>query len=430
MDARASAFDSIAEPILPDAPCGPDPDDDPQILNYLSVIENQLPTSYRDFNKKNFNARPVLERLQSLLAKSRDLRFLTLMAKYHILSDNFAGFADTLVAVHALLVAQWSAVHPTEKAGGDELRAAYLSTLDDMPTVIMPLQNVPIITDKRLGPLSARSIQLANKKIAPQSDEKPGDPAAILSAFQRHEPLEELVAFKNRAEAVKSSLAGLHQLFVDKVNFETAPSFNRLPQAIDAILVYINPVIVARSEVVAPVATNESGLLGSGETEPPSAGTAAASSVDDMVSMKEAGNALEAVLAYFAVSEPSSPARLMIKQARQLVGKTFVEAMQVLAPNLAQQAKINIGGESPFTLDFTQLMALAQDEFAPDDQSEVRSFSVNTRQEALALMANVEKFFKRTEPSSPIPLLIDRARNFASKDFASLLKEMVKQNES
>ena len=102
--------------------------------------------------------------------------------------------------------------------------------------------------------------------------------------------------------------------------------------------------------------------------------------------------------------------------------------MQVLAPNLAQDAKINIGGESPFTLDFSQLMALAQDETAAGDESDVRSFTVSTRPEAIALMASVEKFFKRTEPSSPIPLLIDRARAFASKDFASLLKEMVSQN--
>ena len=36
----------------------------------MSVAEGQLPASYRDFNKNNFNARPVLEKLQSLLAKS------------------------------------------------------------------------------------------------------------------------------------------------------------------------------------------------------------------------------------------------------------------------------------------------------------------------------------------------------------------------
>lgn len=428
MDVRASAYAGIAEPLLPEAPCGPDPDSDPQIQNTLSVIESQLPASYRGFNKKDFNAQPVLEKLHGLLAKSRDLRFLTLIAKYNILSDNFAGFADSVVATLALLNAQWSAVHPTQEAGGDALRAAYLSTLDDMPTVIMPLQNVPIIVDKRLGGLSARSIQLAHKRIAPQGDEQPGDPEAILNAFQRHEPLAELVAFKERAEAVKTALSGLHQLFVEKVNFETAPSFDRLPQALDTMLAYVNPVIAARQGVAAPRASGESETLAEGEAESAASSAAAPVSADDMVSMKEAGNALDAVLTYFAVSEPSSPARLMIKQARQLVGKTFVEAMQVLAPNLAQDAKINIGGESPFTLDFAQLMALAQDEAAADDQSEVRSFSVSTRQQALALMANVERFFKRTEPSSPIPLLIDRARTFASKDFASLLKEMVKQN--
>ena len=47
-------------------------------------------------DKKAFDAKPNLEKLQQLLAKSRDLRFLTLAAKLHILSDNVSGFADSL----------------------------------------------------------------------------------------------------------------------------------------------------------------------------------------------------------------------------------------------------------------------------------------------------------------------------------------------
>jgi type VI secretion system protein ImpA len=45
-------------------------------------------------------------------------------------------------------------------------------------------------------------------------------------------------------------------------------------------------------------------------------------------------------------------------------------------------------------------------------------------------MAVVEAFYRKNEPSSPIPLLIERARLFINKDFHSLLREVVKQEGS
>ncbi len=147
-------------------------------------------------------------------------------------------------------------------------------------------------------------------------------------------------------------------------------------------------------------------------------------------SVTEASNALESVLAYYSVSEPSSPARLLIKQAHQLVGKSFVEAMRVLAPGLTESTNIKIGGDALFTLDFSQLSSLAEDGGdASNNEGDARSFSAVTRAEASQLMRSVEQFYRRTEPSSPIPLLVEKARTFAAKDFTSLLKEMVKRDD-
>ena len=429
MNTRASIYSGIAEPITTEAPCGPDPDADPEVMNFLGMAEGQLPASYRSFDKKAFDAKPNLEKLQQLLTKSRDLRFLTLAAKLHILSDNVSGFADSVAAMLVLLKAQWVDCHPSEEAGGDALRSAYLATLDDLPTVVLPLQNSPIIVDKRLGPLSMRSIQLANKKIPPQADEQIGDPDTILSAFNRPEKIDELVAFKNNIVTIKTALTDIHQLFVDKVNHETAPHFVRLPELLDTMLAFLGSV-TAFSDSTSDVALSADDDQGeASETSPVANGNMPPTS-DDLISVKEASNALESILAYYSLHEPSSPARLMTKQALQLVGKSFVEAMQVLAPTLAQEAKISIGGDSPFTLDFTQLANLAQDDVGDLSEGESKNFSIATRSHATSMMLSVERFYRRTEPSSPIPLLLERARTFVSKDFASLLKEMLKQSDS
>jgi type VI secretion system protein ImpA len=50
---------------------------------------------------------------------------------------------------------------------------------------------------------------------------------------------------------------------------------------------------------------------------------------------------------------------------------------------------------------------------------------VGSRPEALALLDQVRAYYRATEPTSPVPLLIERARTFAEQDFMSLLKDVL-----
>ena len=421
-----SIYATISQPITADLPCGPDPELDPEIQNFLAVAEGQLPASYREFNRKTFDAKPALEKLQALLAKSRDLRFLILSAKFSILSDNLTGFVDAIAASNELLHGQWGACHPNEQAGGSALRAAYLKTLDDLPTVVLPLQNATLISDKRLGQLTWRSVLLATKKLAPREGENVPDMDTIKDALMRYEPAELLGKLRVQLEKISASLQKIRDLFVEKAGFEVAPHFDQLPELAQGMGAFLNEIITARN----PGESHVSEISEVSADAAPSDDIKAAAGMDSIASVKEASNALEGILAYYSASEPSSPARLLVKQARQLVGKSFVEAMRVLAPGLTEASNIKIGGEAPFTLDFAQLSALVGDDTsASEGETEARQFTAKTRGEATALMRRVEQFYKITEPSSPIPLLVEKARNFVAKDFTALLKEMVKRDE-
>ena len=48
-----------------------------------------------------------------------------------------------------------------------------------------------------------------------------------------------------------------------------------------------------------------------------------------------------------------------------------------------------------------------------------------TRAEANDTMAQVAQFYRAVEPSSPLPLLLDRARGLAGRDFLTILEEML-----
>jgi type VI secretion system protein ImpA len=427
-----ATYSDLEKPVSAEQPCGPDPDLNPEIQNFLAVAEGQLPASYRDFNKKAFDAKASLKALQTYLAQSRDLRFLVMAAKYHILADELTGYADAIAGLVTLVTHQWESCHPTEAAGGADLRQAYLKSLDDMPTSVLPLQNLTLLTDKRVGVITVRAMLIAAKQLTARAGETALTQSDVTDALMRFEPLDELVRIQANVASIITSLSSLRQIFVDKVGYDRAPQFKELPDIAHSIQSHLAVVLKQRvpneTESVAPDGTTAEQLPG--EVAPTSEVTAPSGSAAEIASVKEASNALQAILDYYAAYEPSSPARLLLKQAHQLVGKSFVEAMKILAPALVEKAKIQIGGDSPFSLSFAQLTALAgEDAKAAASEGDARSYTAATRAEASQLMRKVEQFYRQTEPSSPIPLLIERARYFVAKDFAELLKEMAQKND-
>ena len=49
---------------------------------------------------------------------------------------------------------------------------------------------------------------------------------------------------------------------------------------------------------------------------------------------------------------------------------------------------------------------------------------VKSRQDAIRALDAVADFFRRTEPSSPIPLFLERAKRLVSKDFLEVLADI------
>jgi type VI secretion system protein ImpA len=201
-------------------------------------------------------------------------------------------------------------------------------------------------------------------------------------------------------------------------------------------------------------------------------------------SAAEAAAALVAVGKYFSQAEPSNPALLLIRQAQQLVGKSFLEIIQVLIPEHVPQAVFNIGKDKFFGLPIEHLSSVVResgaDEAAETDPgpepeaaaavaeegeeqpageddaiagaegtdeetsagtdapaavtagngpiTATRRYQVKSRNEALGLLEMVGAHFRSAEPSSPIPFLTDRARDLALRDFLSVLSALLPEN--
>ncbi|MEZ0080593.1 putative component of type VI protein secretion system [Bradyrhizobium japonicum] len=176
--------------------------------------------------------------------------------------------------------------------------------------------------------------------------------------------------------------------------------------------------LVALRDPAAIAATAED--VGPVDTQAPSETTGV------VTSSAQASAALAAVADYFARMEPSNPALLLVRQAQEMVGKSFIEVMRMLMPAHVESAAINIGRDKVFDLPIERMAELATSlSSTTENSTQDIVFSVESRAQALGLLAKVASFFRTAEPSSPIPFLADRARDLAQRDFLSLLDDVL-----
>jgi type VI secretion system protein ImpA len=467
-------FEALKAPVSESEPCGPDLDleGDPEYMNYVARAEGLLPAMFfsRDvegrqipFDRTSIDFNTEFQALEKLLDATRDLRLLTLAAKFSILNRDLEMFSSAVETIAGLLAGHWEDVHPKGEDGDFTLRMVSLQTLDDSPTVILPLQHAPLVQSRRFGAISFRNMMVAQGEASAREGEDAPDAAAIESAF-READLSTLVETRDRIDSLRKSLAGLRASWLEKAGYDQAITFTKLSPLVDKILAALDGAVAKRSPAAA-LATQPAVGSGtpppSGGVAPPIPGPAAAAQIQ---SVRDAARALAAAAGYFARSEPSSPALLLVRQAQYLIGKSFHEVIQTLLPTHADQASIRLGNDQIFELPIERLSgvtlesndssysgdaSLDQPDSLPEDGNDAECLSndepsaaetaganegshpdgavpaANTRHDAIALLEQVSAFYRTAEPASPIPLLTDRACGMSQKDFLSLLKDVL-----
>lgn len=420
----ASLAAALCEPIDDEAPCGPDLDlaYDPEYSLFVASADGILPASYFEFERGASDLAKESSKVAALLQRTRDLRLLVLLAKFRILNRELGGFSEALAAMAALLRERWDHVHPAAEDGDLGLRIVVLESLDDMTSVILPLQHAPLITSRRIGAVNYRMIQIANGEVSARAGEPTPDQQSIDAAFNDGE-LAALIVSRDQIATVRAALAEMQA----RVEDQGAGSLNldRLTTALANIAKLLEGVVARRdpSAAQAPQAA-AGGSTEQAQAEPGDAGLPVSSI--PLATPAEISRALLGAELYFRASEPSSPALLLVAQARQLVGKSLAESVQLLVPNHASDAMINVGNRMVFELPIERLATLiepaAEVEAETDDNLPVMAAN---RRVALDILQQVASHLRVSEPASAIPLLCERARSLAERDFMSLLREML-----
>lgn len=422
------SFDALTTILSETDPCGPDLDllGDADYMNFMAAGEGLLPaTFYSEREGKAFDPTQVdfasqFATLAALNQRSRDLRLVVLLAKFRILDRDLAGFLQAVEAIAMLLEQNWQSVHPLGEDGDFALRMVAVQSLDDMAPVILPLQHAPLFEHKRFGVISYRSHLLAEGEATPRGDEDKLDLSALKRAFAEVE-LAPLIERRDQFRSLGLALARIKTAFVANVGVVEAVDFPKLSPLVEKIRALLDAQVVLRdpSAGEATSARDADALDATGD----SLGVFQAG---DVGSFADAAAALAAVGAYYMRFEPSNPALLLVRQAEQLIGRSFLDIIRVLVPRHVEDVAVQIGRTQCFDLPLERLSDFAAiEDGAVADETVTKTFEVTTRDIALQLLAKVSAFYHLAEPSSPIPFLIERARTLTGRDFLGLLREML-----
>lgn len=421
----------IAKPVSPDDLCGPDLDieGDAQFSQFMARAGYFLPIAYFErkqtgelvaFDRTTIDFKAEFRSLDALLKRTHDLRLLSVASRLMALDRQFADCARCLDLVADLLTGMWDEIHPRGEDGDYGYRAVVLQEFDDLPSMIMPLQHLPLFQHRRFGPIAYRTFLVTTEAAPPRDGETVLDRSELERALLESdsEMREEALA---AARVMAGAVARIGALTAERMGDRNAVRLPHLGEVAQGILRFLGPADVA---VAAPEEEADEGADEGALAPAPKRGGPVATAA-------QAAAALAAVADYFQRSEPSSPAELLVRQARRLIGLPFSDMLRTLLPNHADEATLYIGPkpEASFELRIDHMMnVLGRDGASPERQdlsAAEAGFTVESRAVAVALLKEVSAFYRASEPSSPIPLFTDRACTLVNRDFLSILADVL-----
>ena len=343
-------IEALLSDIAADTPCGEDLEYDPLFAEMEKLAQETPERQYGDtiIPAEPPDWRGVKKAALSLLERTRDLRVAVYLARALLQSDGFPGFAEGLALVEGLIERYWDGVYPLLDPDDDNdptLRINTIVALCDSETTLRDLRETPLVSSRAIGRFSLRDVQVATGVLTPvvDDDEELPTQSRLDAAFQDAD-LEVLQATTEAAADARDRVERIEAALTDLVGVTQAPDMSDLTGVLKEIRQVLTEQLQRRG--VSSAGETE----GQGESEDGAASGAATMGqrlvVGDIASREDVIRMLDKICDYLSRYEPSSPVPFLLKRAKNLVTKDFMEIMLDLAPGGTEQANLIFGLQS------------------------------------------------------------------------------------
>jgi type VI secretion system protein ImpA len=206
---------------------------------------------------------------------------------------------------------------------------------------------VPLARAPGIGTASLRDVLVATGKLnsPPAEGAVPLSPSDIEAAF-RSTDLEELRAAESAVEKAVRLAGEIEATLTARVGASQSANLEGLVRTLEDTRGVLSLELAKRgSGDVATPASAGAGSASTRATSVPVPSGAARPGLGGIQSNEDVLRALDMVCEYFERHEPSSPVALLVRRAKRLVSKSFMEIMRDVAPDGVRQAKTILGVE-------------------------------------------------------------------------------------
>ncbi len=373
--------DTLLTDISPDAPCGKDISYDIEFLELEQLARGTEETQIGDHIQERVEPdwQKVKIRSLKLLERSRDLRLILYMTVSGLCLDGLPGFHDGLALLRGTVERCWQDLYPQLDPEDDNdpmERINIISSLSPPPSVmsdqdtmkfIPRLLDVPLCKpgDARLPHTTMKHLLAASGEITVSEKNQNDFPSQQLidAAFEQTD-IDALHDTNQILQGCIEHIQALDHVLVKQVGAAMAPNFNRLEHLLKQMQTKTAMYMDRRGY------SGKTSLIKNAQEKiktyfsdrhPPSDPSlkdtrSMTPSKEELLNQKLSGQirsnqdihkALDMIIQYYEQHEPSSPVPLLLKRAKRLVGRTFVDIIRDISPDAMTQVQMVSGEEAP-----------------------------------------------------------------------------------
>ena len=315
------------------APCGPDLEYDNEFLALTQAAAGKPESQFGPAEPPEW--RKAVDVAEGLFGRTRDLRVAVQWVRGMLHLQGYGALVVGLQLLNGLMQAQWEHIHPLPDPDDNDPygRVNALTLLREQAGLLGDLRDARIVEDRAIGLLLARDVEAALGLAAV---------AAGRSELSKEQVTKLLAAALVKAPTLRAQcgeavlqLRALMAQVSDKLGSE-APDLRPLYAIVNGVAGLLPAEAVPLDESVA----GEMAEAGAGGGGGGGRGRGLSGSVG---SRAEALRAIDLVIEYLERAEPTNPAPLFLRRARQLVGHNFLQLMKVLAPDALAEVARTVG---------------------------------------------------------------------------------------
>ena len=301
------------------APCGPDLEYDNEFLALAQAATGKPESQFGAAEPPDW--RSVAESAEALLDRSRDLRIAVLWVRAKLHLSGYPVLPVGLTLLNGMIEHLWEHLHPLPDPDDGEpyARVNTLASLREPEGLLGDLRDSHLIHDRAIGELTIRSAAVSLGLMTAAEGETTAGRAQLSQMLA--DALAKTPELRAQCLSAVTLTRQLMALAQTQLGHEAAPDLRPLYNLING--------------VAGLMPSDEADGAGTGDATSGEAGSepsARRSLTGAVHSREDAIRAIDMICAYLERAEPTNPAPLFLKRARQLIGQNFLQLLKALAP--------------------------------------------------------------------------------------------------